>query len=313
MVVILTKIIIIFAMAGVGFAANRLKVLPDESNPHLIALLMNITAPCMLLTSITGKELTPSTLVATLQVLGGTVLFFLAGMAVSYVLVRGMKAPKADQGVYMSILTTVNTGFMGFPISKAAFGNDGLYFMAISNIILNIYLYSLGIIQLNMGSGKFKGLAATLKPMLNPCAISAVIGIVMLFCGLHIPSAVNEFLVAIGDITVPLSMIVVGVQLGGSDIRQVLRNRRLLAVTLMSLILWPLLTFLAVNWLPLEQMAKLTLIYASAFPSAVIIVALAAQEGKNAQLAAEGVASTTLLSMGSLPVITMLLTAYFGM
>lgn len=313
MEVILTKIVIIFAMAGVGFAANKGKILPDESNSYLIALLMNITAPCMLLTSIAGKELTPATFLATLQVLVGTIVFFVVGMGLSYVLVKAMKAPKADQGVYMSILTTVNTGFMGFPVSKAAFGNDGLYFMAISNIVLNIYLYSLGIIQLNMGSGKSKGLAATLKPMLNPCAIAAALGIIMLFCGLHIPSAVNEFLVSIGDITIPLSMIVVGMQLGGSNLRQVVRNGRLLAVTLMSLILWPALTFLAVNWLPLEQMAKLTLIYASAFPSAVIIAALAAQEGKNAQLAAEGVASTTLLSMGTLPVITMLLTAYFGM
>lgn len=313
MEVILTKIIIIFAMAGVGFGANRLRILPDESNPYLIALMMNITAPCMLLTSITGKELTPDTFVATLQVLAGSVLFFLAGMAASYVLVKALKAPKADEGVYMSILTTVNTGFMGFPVSKAAFGNDGLYFMALSNIVLNLYLYSLGVIQLNMGSGKFKGIAAALKPMFNPCSVAAVLGIVMLFCGLRLPAAADEFLGTIGDITIPLSMIVAGVQLGGSDLRQVVRNRRLLAVTLMSLILWPLLTFLAVNWLPLEKMAKLTLIYASAFPSAVIIVVLAAQEGKNARLAAEGVASTTLLSMGSLPAVTVLLTAYFGM
>lgn len=312
MTVILTKILIIFAMAGVGFGANKLKLLPDESNQYLISLLINITSPCMLITSITSKDLTPSTFTATLQVLIGTVIFFLLGMALSYVIVRSMKAPLRDQGVYMILLTTVNTGFMGFPITKAAFGNEGLYFMAISNIVLNIYLYSLGILQLNTGSGKFKGLAATLRPMINPCAIAAVAGIGMLFAGIHIPSALHEFLVTIGDITIPLSMIVVGVQLGGSKLRQVIRNKRLLAVSLLSLILWPLLTFLAVNWLPIQTMSKLILTYAAAFPSAVIIVALAAQEGKNAGLAAEGVALTTLLSMGTLPVITMLLTAYFG-
>ncbi|MCB6992476.1 AEC family transporter [bacterium 210820-DFI.6.37] len=312
MAVILTKIVIIFAIAGVGFAANKLNVLPDESNRYLIALLINITSPCMLITSITSKELTSATFTATLQVLIGTVIFFLVGMALSYVIVKSMKAPVLDQGVYMIILTTVNTGFMGFPITKAAFGNEGLYFMAISNIVLNMYLYSLGILQLNTGSRTFKGVASTLKPMLNPCAISALVGIIMLFAGLRLPSALNDFLVMIGDVTIPLSMIVVGVQLGGSRFRQVIHNHRLFAISLISLIIWPLLTFLAVNWLPLQMMSKLTLTYAAAFPCAVIIVALAAQEGKNAQLAAEGVALTTLLSMGTLPIITMLLTAYFG-
>lgn len=311
MIVILTKILIIFAMAGVGFAANKLNLLPDESNKYLISLLINITSPCMLITSIASKELTSATFTATLQVLAGTALFFILGMILSYILVKAMKAPAEDQGVYMIILTTVNTGFMGFPITKAAFGSEGLYFMAISNIVLNMYLYSLGIVQLNTGNGKFKGLAATLKPMINPCAIAAVAGILMLFSGLHLPSALNEFLVMIGDVTIPLSMIVVGVQLGGSRIGQIIRNRRLFMVSLFSLILWPLLTFLAVNWLPLETMTKLTLTYAASFPCAVIIVALAAQEGKNSQLAAEGVALTTLLSMITLPIITMLLTAYF--
>ena len=313
MSIILTKIAIIFSMAGVGFISNKIRILPDESNKYLIALLINITAPCMLLTSIAGKELTADTFDATLQVLIGTTIFFLVGMGLSYGIVKLLKIPASDQGVYMSILTTVNTGFMGFPVTKAAFGNDALYFMVLSNIILNIFVYSLGILQINLGSGKFKGLAATLRPMLNPCSIAAVAGIIMLFAGLHIPPFLNELLVNIGDITIPLSMIVVGVQLGSSHLIQVIRNGKLFAIAVIALVIWPALTFLAVNWLPLQTMSKLILTYASAFPTAVVVVALSAQEGKNSRLAAEGVALTTLLSMATLPAATMLLSAcYFG-
>ncbi|MCQ4635179.1 AEC family transporter [Anaerovorax odorimutans] len=314
MLVILTKIAIIFSMAGVGFIANKAKALPDESNGYLISLLMNITAPCMLLTSITGKELTADTFSATIEVLIGTVIFFLIGMAVSYGIVKLLRIDPADQGVYMSILTTVNTGFMGFPVTKAAFGNEALYFMAVSNIILNIYLYSLGLLQINMGSKReFKGLKKTLKPMLNMCSLAAILGIIMLFAGLKLPSFLNELITGIGDITVPLSMIVVGVQLGSSKILSIIRNPKLIGISLINLILWPALTFLAVNWLPLHQMTKLILTYAAAFPTAVIVVALAAKERKNSQLAAEGVALTTLFSMATLPIITMLLSAYYGL
>ncbi|MCO7123845.1 AEC family transporter [Ihubacter massiliensis] len=282
MFVILSKIAIIFAMVGVGFIANKARALPDESNGYLISLLMNITAPCMLLTSITGKQLTPDTLSSTLEVLAGTIIFFLVGMAVSYGIVKVLRISSADQGVYMSILTTVNTGFMGFPITKAAFGNEALYFMVVSNIVLNIYLYSLGILQINMGEKRqFKGLKKALKPMLNMCSLAAVLGIIMLFSGFKIPSFFNELLTGI-------------------------------VISLINLILWPALTFLAVNWLPIHEMTKLILVYGAAFPTAVIVVALAAKERKNSQLAAEGVAMTTLFSMATLPFITMLLSTYYG-
>ena len=313
MFVILSKIAIIFAMVGVGFIANKARALPDESNGYLISLLMNITAPCMLLTSITGKQLTPDTLSSTLEVLAGTIIFFLVGMAVSYGIVKVLRISSADQGVYMSILTTVNTGFMGFPITKAAFGNEALYFMVVSNIVLNIYLYSLGILQINMGEKRqFKGLKKALKPMLNMCSLAAVLGIIMLFSGFKIPSFFNELLTGIGDITTPLSMIVVGVQLGSSNILKIIKNPKLIVISLINLILWPALTFLAVNWLPIHEMTKLILVYGAAFPTAVIVVALAAKERKNSQLAAEGVAMTTLFSMATLPFITMLLSTYYG-
>lgn len=312
MLVILTKITIIFSMVVVGFIANKAKALPDKSNEYLISLLMNITAPCMLLTSIIGKELTTDTFSATIEVLLGTILFFLVGMILSYGMVKLLGVNPADQGVYMSILTTVNTGFMGFPITKAAFGNEALYFMVISNIVLNIYLYSLGILQINMGGKrKFRGWRKTFKPILNMCSLASILGIIMLFSGFKFPSFFDELLTDIGDVTIPLSMIVVGVQLGSSQILQIIKNAKLIFISLANLVLWPGLTFLAVNWLPLHQMTKLILVYGAAFPAAVIIVALAAKEGKNSRLAAEGVAMTTLFSMVTLPIITMLLSGYY--
>ncbi|MCI9597562.1 MAG: hypothetical protein HFE75_09755 [Firmicutes bacterium] len=313
MSIILTKIAIIFSMAGVGFIANKAKVLPSESNGHLIALLMNVTTPCMLITSITGKTLTAGTFTATLEVLAGTMVFFLVGMGLSLLIVRLLRISPTDQGVCMCVLTSVNTGFMGFPITKAAFGNEALFFMVISNIVLNIYLYSLALMQLNMGGEKRgrRGLKKTLKPMLNGCSLASIIGIIMLFAGLRLPSFFNELLTDIGNITVPLSMIVVGVQLGSSKITRVIRNGKLILIALIAQIIWPALTFLAVNWLPLQQMSKLILTYGAAFPTAVIVVALAAKEQKNSQLAAEGVAMTTLFSMVTLPLATMFLSAHF--
>ena len=85
-----------------------------------------------------------------------------------------------------------------------------------------------------------------------------------------------------------------------------------LLVTFISLIIWPVVTFLAVNWLPLDVYVRAMLVYASAFPTMVMIVVIAASEKKNTQFAAEAVALTTMFSVITLPAATVLLTMYYG-
>lgn len=53
---------------------------------------------------------------------------------------------------------------------------------------------------------------------------------------------------------------------------------------------------------PVDPVVKLTSLFAVCFPSAVIGVAVAAQEKKNSQLMAEAVTVSTLLSVITLPV-----------
>ena len=43
MTIVFIKVAVIFSMVGVGYIANRTKILPDESNRYLVNLLMDIT------------------------------------------------------------------------------------------------------------------------------------------------------------------------------------------------------------------------------------------------------------------------------
>ena len=115
----------------------------------------------------------------------------------------------------------------------------------------------------------------------------------------------------VGNATVPVSMIVVGVQLGTASIRKMLKNYKLMIASLVNVVVVPVLTFLSVNWLPITWKAKVILILAAAFPCAVVLTAMAIRERKNATLMAEGVALTTLLSVVTLPVCVMFLTWYY--
>ena len=134
-----------------------------------------------------------------------------------------------------------------------------------------------------------------------------------LLLGLHLPDMIYETVNTIGSATVPLSMLVVGIQLGSSKISRVIGDRHLVITSLVKMILWPVLTFLAVNWLPVPITMKIAMVFGAAFPTAVAVVAITSMENRNAVLAAETIAFTTLLSIITLPVSALLLMGYYGL
>ena len=304
MLTVFLKIAAIFAMTAI---ASKTGVLPAESKKYLSNLLLFITSPCMIIGSMTSQTLDAHTFELMIQIVAGSFIFFLAAMAVSFLIVKLMRCDKEDAGVLMVIITAVNTGFMGFPVTKAIFGNTYFFLMVIQNIVLNIYLYSMMVYQMNYGFRKKEGIRGMLMPMMNMCTYALIAGLVLMLLKVQLPDILADFINTIGDATIPVSMIVVGVQLSESSIRKMLTNKRLITASLCNVILIPVLTFLAVNWLPLAPESKLILIFAAAFPCAVVSTAIALKENRNAALMAEGVAMTTLLSMGTLPVAAILL------
>lgn len=314
MVLIIEKIISIFLIMAVGFAANRLGVLPKEANEFLTNLLIKIITPCMIVSSITSKELTEETFAATIETLVLAMLFFIFAAIAGYLICKFIfRVEPENLGVYAFTFGSINSGFIGFPITLALFGADILYLMVLHNIALTVYLYSLGPIILSAGSGSKKAfdLKSFLLSFCNINAIVSFISIVMLFAGLHLPATIFETAETIGDATVPISMLLVGMQLGDTNPVKMLAHGKMVGISFTKMLLLPVLTFLAVNWLPIPSAVKLCLTFAAVFPGAVAAVPVTSLEGKNALPSAEVVAFTTLLSILTIPAFATVLTAYY--
>ena len=299
---------------AVGFGANRAGILPKEANEFLTNLLIKIITPCMIISSITSKELTEETFAATIETLIFAIVFFVLAAAIGYLLCRFVfRVDKDDLGTYTFTFGSINSGFIGFPITLALFGADILYLMVLHNIALTIYLYSFGpaILALGDRSKKAFDFKSFLRSFWNINAIISFISIVMLFAGLHFPSAIFETAETIGDATVPISMLLVGMQLGDTNPVKMLAHGKMVAISVTKMLLLPVLTFLAVNWLPVPTGVKLCLTFAAVFPAAVAAVPVTTLEGKNALPSAEVVAFTTLLSIVTIPVFATILTAIY--
>ena len=227
MLLIISKVIVVFIYVAIGFAANKLKVLPDESSKYLINLIMEITVPCMMVSSITGQELDGNMYKNTILVFVLSLAVYTVNMLLSSLFAdHAFRAlPQKDRNVLASAMTGCNSGFMGYPISKAVFGAKVFYFVVIQTIVNNIYLFCMSLYHLHHkddNSGVRRDWREMLKPFTNITTIVTVISVIMLFAGIRVPSYAMEILTTIGDVTIPVSMILVGVQLGGSDFKKLL-------------------------------------------------------------------------------------------
>ncbi len=313
MAAIVTKILIIFAMTFVGFIAAKIKLIPYSASEYLVSLLLSVTMPAMILSAMSTQTLDDEIKddVVTMLIIS-IAWFIIIPLLVFFFSKTLRKTPKKDIGVMMAIMTTVNTGFMGFPVTKAIFGPKMFFLIVIQNMILTIYLYTLAVFQINHAHLSNKGFLSTLKSSFSLCTISSLLGLIILFTQFKMPAPALEFLDMLGSATVPLSMIIVGIQLSESHIFDLIKNVDLIIASIANTILIPIVTFLLVNWLPVSPEIKATTIFASAFPCAVSLVGISAREKQNSVLAAHGVTLTTAMSLITLPLIASFIGAFYN-
>ena len=309
MFIIFSRVFSVFLLIFIGYFACKKDILPAESSKHLINLMLYITAPCMAASSIYSKELSPEVINATVQVIVGAVIYFAICTAIAYGALKLFKfQPKSDWGLYMTAICCINTGFMGFPVTKAIFGDDIFYLMVMHNIIACGYIYGITPVLLDMGRGQKGSRLQALKSMINSCTIGIVIGVVMLLMGLRPPQELDQVIVSLSDATIPISMIIVGIQLAGSDFKNMLKDKYINIVNILSMLIIPILTFIIVEQFDmLEPNVKLILIFSSVFPTAVAPAAIAEQRGIPAGKLAEIVSVTTATSLVIIPIMAMIL------
>ena len=313
MIIVFSKVLVIFILILVGFVANKKQILPDEALPYITNLLLYVTTPCMIISSIYSKKLTNDIFTSTTQIMLGAIAYFIIATFLCYYLVKFLKLkPKKDWGMFVVAIVTINSGFMGFPITKAIFGNDLFYLMVMHNILLTVYMYGFVPLLLNIGNPIRLKPKSILKSMCNICVVSAVLGFLMLIFALKPPAIIDGVIQSLSGATIPISMLIVGMQLGSSNLKAILTNKSLIFINIIAMFIIPIVTFLIVNPMGfLNTDVKAVMIFASAFPTAVAPVAIAQQEGKNAQTLAEAVSLTTFTSLITVPLIAVFIMYYY--
>lgn len=312
MTVVIEKMFMLFAIMITGFIAGRAGVIDELGNKRFSALVVNITAPALILASSSDEKLSGAKTDA-LFVLFIAVFMYLFLIGLSFFVRYIFRLKKEEAGLYRFMTIFGNNAFMGIPVVDAIFNN--VFYAALFNLPNNILIYSLGRFLLSKSDPNAKSQQATLqfsvKNILNPGTLSAVIALIMFLCGVRFPVAVKDTLQCVGDITTPLSMLVIGSSLAGQSVFSTLKTGRAYLFSVFKLLAAPFLVWLIGRLFITDAVILGVTVIISAMPCAAVTIMLCNECDNDAQTAAKYVFVSTVLSVFTIPVLAYLLSLSF--
>ena len=300
--IVFQKMLVLLLMMSVGFAAGKLGVMTQQGNHCLSVLINKVTMPCLLLhASVSGERVLGNG-----DVLLLTGLYF-AGFALLIALARlyrlALHPAKEDGGVYELLMIFPNSAFIGIPVAAAIYGSTAVFGISLLNLpfYVALYCYGVSLIQ-GVPMGK-----VDLKQIFSPLMITSILGLALYLCNIRLPDLLAEPMQTIGQISTPGAMMLIGSTLADVPLKKAVCNWRLLLLAAGRLLLAPVAVHLVFSLFVKDEMLLGLVTLIAAMPSASFVSLLAAEYEKNEVLAAEGVFLTTILSVVTIPLMTMLL------
>lgn len=306
MTIIFFKVLSIFSLLGLGVILNKTEVLPIVSVKYLSAFILAVTTPCLNFSSMLALPFDKSLIRPIIENSIGINIFYFTAFFVAVLIIKGLKNVNRENfGILIVTMITLNSGFLGFPVTQSVFGDSYLFFMVIQNAASSIMFFVMIPYFLDYGS-ESKNTKSPLEYaksiIKNPPIIGCVLGLIFFINSLSVPEMAKSVIDMVGNITPPLSMIVIGVQLGEVKIKELISDIGLNVACFAKLVIMPLMVFIVTFLLPLSVYTKIILTLSACFPTAAISSAFASTMNKNEKMMASAVALTTLFSVITIPI-----------
>lgn len=141
-----------------------------------------------------------------------------------------------------------NWGLFGLPLLSALMGIEGLFCGSPYNLVFGVLFWTGGVLYLKSGHGRI----TIKKILLNPCNIALFIGFFLFFTQHTLPPALQRVTTQVGNIAVPLSMIIIGCNLARADLKSVVKNKYYWFVSFVRLLLIPAVCMLVLYLIRIE-------------------------------------------------------------
>ena len=177
-----------------------------------------------------------------------------------------------------------------------------MFYASFYLIPIRVFIWTLGL-SLFVDEVNFRARMKILAR--TPSLVVVFIGLGLMVLPFKLPSVVSVAVKNIGDMTGPLSMMLIGAALGESDIRSAF-DFGAFKLTAVRLGVMPVLYIFLLKYAGVEAILWQVVVVLTAMPAAANTEIIAEMYGKDYQFAARCVVVSTIISLVSVPVLTLL-------
>jgi len=294
---VINQVIVLFLILLVGFYCRKKNIINEAVKKGLSELLLKITLPFMIISSFNLKYSRD------MLINGGKILLYSIIIHFSFIFISKIfyfKYEEKSKNVLRFSTIFSNVGFMGYPILESIFGKIGVFYGAIFNVGFNLFLWTAGVMIFT----KEKKFSNIRKVVINPALIAVIVGILVFISPIKPPYAVYKTLEAVGSMTTPLSMIIIGAMLAEANYKETFSGFNVYYCSLIRLLVMPICAYIILRLIGAEgQLLKISVVI-EAMPVAVLSGIIAEQYKGDSILASRCIFMSTLLSMFTIPLIT---------
>lgn len=307
--ILLQQMAALFLMMLIGFYCGKKEVLNEKTSKDISWLVINVANVAMVINSGVSNsrsDIAPGNLLLVFGLALGVyaVLLFLA-----WVLPVILRVARQERGTYRVMLVFSNIGFMGLPLLSAIAAQEAVLYAAIFIFIFNVLIYTYGILAMTAGEprvGRDVPSAFPWKKLCNPGVISCLIALILFFMDFELPSFIQTTLSSLSALTGPLSMLVIGRSFLDFKVKDLFLDVRLLLFSLIKLVVIPVIGLSLIKCFVTDTTVLQVALVMLATPVASMVAMMVQQYEGNVSLASRGVALSTLLSVLTLPLVSLI-------
>ena len=297
----LEVMVMLFTMVILGYAACKLGYMGDKFDKKLSSIVVDITCPLLVLSSVMGDEMPDRSLI--LPLVGEGFLTYIILLVFGFWVPRFISKNHDDQGMIGFSLMFANVGFIGYPIVASIFGPKAVFYAALLNVPNTFFIFTAGVMLVK---GEYSIRQFNPKVLLSPALIGAFIAALLVAFGVHTPEMIARPITMVGNITVPAALMIIGSSMARLPLREIIGSGKVYATSFLRLVIVPLSVYFLFRLCGVNTLINNINTVVIAMPVASFGTMFCMKYGRNPSLMTEATFITTLFSIITIPLITLL-------
>ena len=297
----LEVMVMLFTMVILGYTVCKLGYMGDKFDKKLSSIVVDITCPLLVLSSVMGDEMPDRSLI--LPLVGVGFLTYIILLVFGFWVPRFISKNHDDQGVIGFSLMFANVGFIGYPIVASIFGPKAVFYAALLNVPNTFFIFTAGVMLVK---GEYSIRQFNPKVLLSPALIGAFIAALLVAFGVHTPEMIARPITMVGNITVPAALMIIGSSMARLPLREIIGSGKVYATSFLRLVIVPLSVYFLFRLCGVNTLINNINTVVIAMPVASFGTMFCMKYGRNPSLMTEATFITTLFSIITIPLITLL-------